>query len=510
MNDNYWEGAPFPPREWQRRALPIVIKSLKSGERNIVSAIMGAGKSVLISEIVFTALKNLRKDMKILICAPRKNLINQLSATIGKRCGEENIGKFFSDEKIIDRPIIVTTFVSSIKLADQLKEHGYKVAVLIGDEVHGTESSVFKFAFEDLNPACAIGFTATPFRANEKESLSLWGEAVYRYTAREALEDGVIVPWELMHWNGEGSSGIDTVCLNMIKKMKGQGIVSAANIEDAESYAAFLTNNGIRTGVVHSQMNKEYRNAMIRCLENKEIQVIVHVSMLSEGVDMPYLNWLVLRRRVGSKVRFVQEVGRVLRAFPGKKKAVIGDPHNLFGAFSLHNPEQLGDPMTKEEQKYEELLIKLEDDPDLRDIIRKMPTAVAFSKIDSYIISLLSILRSSGICAPPSEWEESQWRGMSATPKQLKTLGNVKWSSRYLPKEIRETFKLLIDEGITNQSYLRGTASDLISILSGLAKGSAEARKNPNPYKRHWKMPAIDYPTPDFPIKQLLFVMERN
>lgn len=505
----YWDNAPWEPRKWQKEAVPLIIDAIKSGnKRPVVSAIMGAGKSITISELVYQASKNLNQTRKIVICAPSKDLVNQLSGTIGVRCGKENVGRFFSDEKNIDPKIIVTTFVSAGKLALLLKDKSFSVAMVIGDEIHGTESDNFIDAFNLLDPACAVGFTATPYRSDDKETLSLWGDVAYRYTAKQALEDGVIVHWKLVHWDGQGSDHIDDVCLNMIKKMPGQGIVNAIDIQDANAYSMFLDRNGIPSGVIHSMMDQEHKDATMRCLKSGEIKCVVHVSMLTEGVDIPWLNWIVLRRPVGARVRFVQEVGRVLRSYPGKTHAVIGDPYNLFGKFSLSNPEQLGERRSEEEIEYDEILIDLEPEPEKRAVLRQMPPAIAFSHIDSYIISLLAVLRTAEVCPPKNvELDDTGWRGCSPTRKQCETIVKMKNFARYMPKEIRESFYLLIENV---KSYNRGTASDMLEILFGLAKGSEKARKDPNPYKKHWKMPKIDYPVPDFPIQQMIFVMERN
>ena len=217
----------------------------------------------------------------------------------------------------------------------------------------------------------------------------------------------------------------------------------------------YLDANGIPSGTIHSGMDQEHKDLTLKLLKNGTIACVVHVSMLAEGVDLPYLMWSVLRRPVGARVRFVQEVGRPLRSFPGKKIVLIGDPHDLFSKFSLANPEKLGEVLSDEEAEYEETLVLLEDDIDKRYVIRIMTPAVAYNHIDSYLIN----------------------------------------------------FKLLIGAA---QLYNKGTCSDLIAILKGLAKGSEASRKQPNIYKKHWKMPKLDFPLPDFPAKQLLFVMEKN
>ena len=493
-----WNDAPWTPRKWQKEALPIAIDALRAGKKPIISAIMGAGKSVLLAELAYQALNKLRPDYKVVVVAPRQNLIRQLSKTIKVRCGEENVGCYYAEEKDLDKCIIVTTYVSAPTIAKQIN-----VAMLIGDEVHGTEAEHFKNSYEHLNPACAIGFTATPYRSDENETLSLWDEVIYRYTAGDALSDGVIVPWKLVHWDGTGSSQTDLVCLNLIRKMDGPGVVSALNIQDAETYANYLSDNGVPAKSIHSGMRKDLRQNLLQQLENGTLKCLVHVSLLAEGVDMPWLRWLCLRRPVGARVRFVQEVGRVLRCNPGKEFAYIIDPHDLFGTHSLSNPEKLGEVLTREEKEYEDELVKLTKDENEKEFIRKMPTARAFNVVDSYIANLLSIFRSANICKASGDWDDSDWRGGSPTEKQLQALQKVKWSSRYLPKHIREPFKLLIEQANT---FNKGTVNDMLSILFGLASASSSARKN----RTHYFLPTLRYPRPDFPIQTMLFVMNNH
>tara|TARA_R100001510_G_scaffold57750_1_gene67425 strand:- start:2552 stop:4036 length:1485 start_codon:yes stop_codon:yes gene_type:complete len=493
-----WDNAPWKPRRWQQEALPVAIDALKAGKKPIISAIMGAGKSVLLAELVFQGLKKLRPDHKIVVVAPRQNLIRQLSETIAVRCGAENVGVYYASEKDTTKKVVITTFVSTPTIAKSIK-----CAMLIGDEVHGTEGEHFKYSWEDLNPACAIGFTATPYRSDDRESLTLWDEVIYRYSAADALNDGVIVPWELVHWDGTGSSDADDVCHRLISQMEGPGVVSALNIDDAESYAGYLNRYGIKSAAIHSKMKRQQRDDLIEELRTGGLKCLVHVSLLAEGVDMPWLRWLCLRRPVGARVRFVQEVGRVLRCHPGKEVAYIIDPHSLFNIHCLNNPEKLGEVLTREEKEYEDELVKLCPEELERDYIRKMPPAVAFQAMDSYVMSLLSVLRSSGICAPPKKWVDDHWRGGTPSRKQLMTIEKVRWSSRYLPEDVRVSFKLILDQCHT---YNKGTVNDLLTILFGLAKSSKTARKR----KQHYFLPKIRYPKPKFAIQQLLFVMEKN
>lgn len=506
-----WADSPFSPRKWQAEALPIIIDSLRQGGRPVVSAIMGAGKSVLIAELVATAMKKRRPNGRIVVLAPRQALVRQLSGTIDYRLDyagmKDQVGQFYAQAKQLDRPVIVSTFASAPKLAELLAEQGSRVVLCVCDEVHGTESDGVKGAWETLNPACGIGFTATPFRSNENESLTLWSDIVFRYTAADALRDQVIVPWELVHWDGKGSRDCDDVCISMIDEVRfrGPGIVSALDIEDAKAFANRLNELNIPAAPIHSRMKREERLKLLDQLNEGSLVCLVHVSLLAEGVDLPWLQWICLRRPVGAKVRFVQEVGRVLRCHQNKKRAYICDPHNLFGRHGLVHPEQIGQLLIRQElDEYEEELMKLtKDDEYARDEIRKMPPPVAMSHVESWIANVMSAVGTLGVMSKQNQFVDTNWRGGQVSEAQLRAIENMKWTARYLPSDQRDHFKALIAQP---QLLKKGTASDMLSIMHGLAKGSKDARAR----KRHWKMPDLCWPVPNFAIQLCVFAIENN
>jgi len=503
MSTTAWVGASYAPRRWQAEALPLIIEELKKGNNPIVSAIMGSGKSILIAELVHVALQNLKEDRVIVVTAPRQSLVVQLTRTITKRCGLENVGSFYAHSKTVDKKVIVVCNASIMELASRLQNK--PISLLIGDEVHGTESESFKGAYYFLKPACAVGFTATPFRSNKKESLSLWDSVAYRYDAAEAFRDGVIVPWELVPWNGEhfDPEQVNEICLKMIKdKGDGPGIVSALDIEDAENFSEFLNKSEIKAQAVHSKMSRSMRESYLRKLERGELDVIVHVSLLAEGVDMPWLMWLCLRRPVGARVRFVQEVGRVLRAHPDKDQAVIMDPHNLFGKHGLTYPESIGEMLVVDED--DEELASLNLIPEHADRVKKMPPATAMSEIDAWLTGMLSLLRVACICRPPEDNKFSDlWRDNPASAKQIAALKRIFWATKFLPENIREDFKHMC--GPESLAKLKaGTVSDILDILYGIADASKEKRS----INRYWHCP-VTLPTPKIPIQGYLFAVGR-
>lgn len=500
-----WDGV-FSPRRWQREAGLPVVEALRTGKSPVVSAIMGAGKSVLIAELVAHAFRRIPEHGRIVVCAPRQRLVRQLSDTISVRLGHD-VGQYYAKKKSIEQQVIVTCNQSMLNLARALDRAGFYVACLIGDEVHNSEADVFKVACERMAPKCKVGFTATPFRSNEKESLSLWDSVVYRYGAKEALADNVIVPWELKHWNGVGDArDVDRICMSLIRKhTSGPGIVSALDITDAETYADMLSRSGFKSLAIHSRLSDQEQAKRVSALQSGDLRCLVHVSMLSEGVDFPWLKWICLRRPVGAKVRFVQEVGRVLRKYPEKTKAIILDPHDLFGRHNLSHPEKLGEVM-EDDKEEQELLAKLKklSDEEIKKV-RKMPPAVAFGLIESWVRGILVQLRSHDL-AEPAHNDEDAWRGGCPTIRQLHTLHNVFWATRYLPEAPRKEFKRIAADK-SARSFTRGLVADLISICVCLANQSKDARAA----RYHWQFPkTINIPPMPIPAQGLLFALENN
>tara|TARA_S200002703_G_scaffold158358_1_gene168504 strand:- start:1714 stop:3234 length:1521 start_codon:yes stop_codon:yes gene_type:complete len=472
-----WEKC--KPRKWQAEALPIIVEQLRQGKRPVVSAIMGSGKSVLIAELCNMALQKLKPNAHIVVCAPRQQLVRQLYQTISWICGEENVGQFYAYRKDKDKPIVICCNASAVGFSDQKKRPN--IAMLVGDEVHSTESEQFKMAFERLKPACAVGFTATPFRSNEKESLSLWSECVFRYTAGDAIRDKVIVPWELIHWDGVGDKNVDQVILRWMPIIDGPGIINAMDIEDAEAFSKFLVSEGYKVRAIHSRIPRHRREALIRKLESGVLDALVHVSLLSEGVDMPWLKWIILRRPVGAKVRFIQEVGRVLRAYENKEFATIFDPHDLFTKFGLSSPEKIGE-LLEEEPEPDDELATIEKDKEERERIREIPPAVAKGQVESWLCALHNVLIAHGIAKPISDPEIEFKQHDKIDSWQFSKIERMFWASRYLPKEERKEMKKLL-ENKGRMNYLMAHTS--ISILLGLADASDEMRKK----HYHWSMP---------------------
>lgn len=328
-----------PPRRWQAEALPIVVDAVEAGISGLVQACTGAGKSNVIRELCAVFVPDSKEV--IVVSTPTERLVEDLAEAIGERVMRlgVKVGVFYGQKKQTKPPIIVVCNPSLDSLVAELDAVGKRAALWIVDEAHNSESpqvlTVGQGAWADV---MRVGFTATPYRADEL-ALSLFERLLYAYKIGDAIADGVVVPFRVVKWTGDPATDIDEACLEMVQRAisthGGPGVVDAASIADAKAFAEYLTLHGVEAEPIHCALPRAQVKRRLRDLLSGKMKVAVHVAMLKEGVDLPALTWLVMRRPVGSRTWIAQHVGRVLRVHPGKDLAWVYDPHDLLGKFSL-------------------------------------------------------------------------------------------------------------------------------------------------------------------------------
>ncbi len=340
-------GRGLTPREWQREALPLIIDALQAKGDTLAVAVMGSGKSYLLRELIKCA--NTGNRECILVVAPKKKIMLDLAEDIRCRIGGQNVGVFYAAKKEINK-VICTTYQSLTSVTKALMVRRIRCGLAVLDEAHRTETDEVHRAIRALKPSYLFGTTATPYRESSRETLSLFSNMSYRLSVDEALESGIIVPWVPINYTGK-PTGVDQAAYSMvrdaIKNRRGPILVNADDIRDAERFAHILRRGGVRAEAIHSRHNDVQQASLIERLKTGQLQALVHVSLLTEGVNLPWLTTLVLRRGAGgkrSRVAFAQEVGRVLRSHPGKTVAYVYDPLDLFGKIKLTYAAAVGEP----------------------------------------------------------------------------------------------------------------------------------------------------------------------
>jgi superfamily II DNA or RNA helicase len=499
------QGAPWELRKWQAEALPIVIDALKARRSPLVAAFMGSGKSILLAELI----RQTREipGQTVVVATPKANLVRQLAGTMRKALGPASVGEFYASAKQADRRVVVTTYQSLSALVQALGQCGRIPCLLVCDEAHRTAADAASesiVALEQLKQGrhlARMALTATPFRSEDKERLALWEDVVYRYGYRDGIRDGVIVPWRVFGWDGTGFEAKDTdnISIKMLDTAAVDAdiwpcLANARSIADAEQFAAKLCEAGYPAAATHSRLSRKEQDERVEMLRTGALKVLVHVSMLVEGSDFPWLKCLLMRRHTQAKVRFVQEVGRVLRSHPGKTEGIIIDIFDLMGKMGMDHPDALGEAL--ESNLDEDAIEEEEEEERERDNGPVNHPAVPSMSLGQWLEEVLQSLHIGGhfeYQPPRAEWE--------VTDRQIAAVENMAYALRWFPASQKEA-KARLNLWIKSKRVHEFPGADicrLIMLLRYLIEASKPSQEYGKKYgwkypQARWEFPAVTLP----------------
>lgn len=446
-------GAERTLRRWQAECLPLATEWLDDPtDKPVIRAIMGAGKSEVIKRLA----QHAAGKMPVVVATSRRRLVRQLERDL-------NCGVYYGTKKRPGR-VTVTTYNSVANLAGHV-EAG---ALLICDECHRTDNDRMDKALDALKPAARIGLTATPGR------LAKWDRILYDYSAKQALADGVIVPWIAHTYATESMLPVelDKACVEMTREAIGYGptLIDAASIEDAEQFVAKLAAGGIRAAAIHSKLPDRISRDLPEKLRTGEIDALVHIDMLTEGADFPWLHCLVMRRPTASVIRFAQQVGRALRGCEGKTVAHLFDPLLMLDDFGLDF-----DAVFESDQSDEDLVAAEEKRE--REALKEIAKTYISNHHAMYALSRAARLAWKQVDLwPDTSIRGRKWREFEASAKQVDAMRRMAWVGRMrhapdLEQLDRWCLRALADFA-QRSLFSRGECADLLTLFHVVANHS--------------------------------------
>lgn len=237
------------------------------------------------------------------------------------------------DDGPADAPVTVAS-VQTL-LARDLRPEATMVVI---DEAHNYAAPEWCQVVASYDRALVLGLTATPERGDGRPLGDLFDELIAPTSIAELTAAGVLVPCEV-YAPPARQQGLASEPHEALARHKDtarpwrKAVVFAANVAHAESIAEQCRAMGWRTGVVTGDVGDRDRAATLDAFKRGELDVLCNVFVLTEGWDDPSTDCLVLARGCTHGGTYLQMVGRVLRASPGKSRCVVLD---LTGATHDH------------------------------------------------------------------------------------------------------------------------------------------------------------------------------
>lgn len=185
-----------------REIMKTIAESDEHGNRRsgVIWHTQGSGKSltmVMLAKYILMELKDCHP--RVVIVTDRKELDAQIAATFAHTRltpARATSGRHLVELVGSDRADVITSIINKFNTVErqEIKNPSRDIFVLV-DESHRSNYGLMATRMRSVFPnACYIGFTGTPLMKSEKNTMARFGSLIHKYTIRDGVEDGAIVP----------------------------------------------------------------------------------------------------------------------------------------------------------------------------------------------------------------------------------------------------------------------------------------------------------------------------
>lgn len=370
-------------RDYQQKAVHEIRMSYRNGKQAPIFVLStGAGKTIIFSYI---AANSAQKGKKALILVHRIELLRQTAEKLrmfGVRVGLIS-PKYTPD---LYAPIQVA-MVQTMRRRTNLYRH---FDLIITDECHHVVASTYTEVLAAYPEAYQLGVTATPVRSDGRGlgriAGGVYDDIILGPSTAELIQMGhlsgyrIFCPPSNLDLSGIGrqmgdwkkkdlservnrSTIVGDAVSHYAKVCPGQPAVAfCVSVKDAEHVAERFRDAGYRAYSVDGTTDDVVRDRILSGLGNGTVDVVCSCDLISEGTDIPAIACAILLRPTQSEGLFLQQVGRALRPFPGKDKAIILDHVGntlIHGLPDMERPWTLDGEAKKKRGKQEEKVIPI-------------------------------------------------------------------------------------------------------------------------------------------------------
>lgn len=329
-------------REYQKNLVGGVRNSMLNGKTTpLIVLPTGGGKTVIFSH--FTS-KIYEAGQTIYIMAHRKELLHQISETLTKfKVPFSYIARGYPyDPK---QKVQVCSVQTLARRYTKIPKPNF----IICDEAHHCTPKTQWGKIINYYKTRTIGVTATPCRLSGEPLGDIFDDILIGPSTKELIDMQYLSPFKYY-----APSKLDTSSLKITstgdynqkqmaelvseKVIVGsvineyrkhapdkRAIIYAPSVEYAYRVAEEFQSSGIPSGTLEGSMDDLTRNYTLKQFRQGKIKVLTNCQIATEGLDVPAIEAVIMLRPTASLSLFLQMVGRGLRIFEGKNKAIILD-----------------------------------------------------------------------------------------------------------------------------------------------------------------------------------------
>jgi len=336
------------PLSYQSDCLAALVECRrKHRQKALVVMATGLGKTVVSAFDVQRLLTE--APGRVLYLCHQNDILRQARETFEEILGDSySYGYFHGTEKHLHKvDVLFASFQTMATWRDAFHRDEFRYVVV--DEVHHAHAATFRPTVEYFTPEFLVGLTATPERADGLDITELFGKPVYELGLFKALAQDHLceVDYRVMTDEIQNAGVLDTpagklsiaelnrtifipkrdeeivrIIGEKVKEVQNPRVIVFCNsIAHAERMAALMPH----AAVVHSKLKHDEKRRRLDAFRRGDVDTVLTVDMLNEGIDIPQANVIVFLRSTGSKTVFLQQLGRGLRKALGKLKVLVLD-----------------------------------------------------------------------------------------------------------------------------------------------------------------------------------------
>ncbi len=336
-------------RPYQRKAVKSCLSALKKHGNTLLIAATGAGKTVMISEVIN---KVIGRKGRAMVVQHRDELTSQNSNTFIHMFPNTYIS-FYNANKKSWRGQVVFSMIQTLAKDKALTDMPAMDLIVVDEAHHCSSDSYRKLTAKvmELNPNVNIlGCSATPERSDKKGLKDTFDNVAENITISELVQSGHLVPPRGMIIDIGTQKALSRVkktasdynmaeveaiqnskVLNnkIIEHWEAEAInrptlAFCSTIQHAEDVRDAFRDAGHTSEALSSHTPKKERREILKRFDNGEIQVLNNPMILTEGYDSPICSCIMLLRPSSHKSTMVQMIGRGLRKIdPTKYSGMI-------------------------------------------------------------------------------------------------------------------------------------------------------------------------------------------
>ncbi len=379
-------------RDYQIEICERVREALRKHRSVMMQMPTGTGKTVVLAELVRQYLHlapNLNinncaegiddavghctsyaERCRVLIVAHRIELIEQMGEHLKRY--DIDYGFIAGGKKAKEIKSVMVASIQTISSKLITLTSSLNPSFIVIDEAHHAVAKTYRQLWDAWPEARFLGLTATPYRLAGEGFTDLFDVLVDSWTVKRFIADGWLSAFDYYSIRPEsddqklidnlkkrGADGdfqmkelhetLDVApCIERLFESFEQfaydkkGIVYAIDIAHAEHIAEYYREQGVNAVAISSKTPLKEREKIINQFKSTAGGpcVLVSVDLFSEGFDCPDVEFIQMARPTLSLAKYLQMVGRGLRANEGKECCTIIDNVGLYRRFGLPSGER--------------------------------------------------------------------------------------------------------------------------------------------------------------------------